>query len=117
VFVCQYPPWEATLPPLDCCVIRRSGACECDDANRPLLEGGPPPPAPAPALEARPPRLAPPPPAASRSQLVARLLSAASMDAVSGRPGISPRFVALQVAFERQTLKPVFHLIGHRLWV
>jgi hypothetical protein len=28
-----------------------------------------------------------------------------------------PRGVALQVAFERQTLKPVFHLIGYRLWV
>jgi hypothetical protein len=27
------------------------------------------------------------------------------------------RGVALQVAFERQTLKPVFHLIGYRLWV
>jgi hypothetical protein len=27
------------------------------------------------------------------------------------------RSVALQVAFERQTLKPVFHLIGVRLWV
>jgi hypothetical protein len=25
--------------------------------------------------------------------------------------------VALQVAFERRTLKPVFHLIGYRLWV
>jgi hypothetical protein len=25
--------------------------------------------------------------------------------------------LALQVAFERQILKPVFHLIGHRLWV
>jgi hypothetical protein len=25
--------------------------------------------------------------------------------------------VALQVAFERQTLKPGFHLIGYRLWV
>jgi hypothetical protein len=25
--------------------------------------------------------------------------------------------VALQVAFERQTLKPVSHLIGYRLWV
>jgi hypothetical protein len=25
--------------------------------------------------------------------------------------------VALRVAFERQTLKPVFHLIGYRLWV
>jgi hypothetical protein len=29
----------------------------------------------------------------------------------------SHRGVALQVAFERQTLKPVFHLIGYRLWV
>jgi hypothetical protein len=28
-----------------------------------------------------------------------------------------PRGVALQVAFERQTLKPVFHSIGYRLWV
>jgi hypothetical protein len=30
-----------------------------------------------------------------------------------------PRAVALQVAFERQTLKPVFQLqlIGYRLWV
>jgi hypothetical protein len=25
--------------------------------------------------------------------------------------------VALQVAFERRILKPVFHLIGYRLWV
>jgi hypothetical protein len=25
--------------------------------------------------------------------------------------------VALQVAFERQTLKPVFQFIGYRLWV
>jgi hypothetical protein len=25
--------------------------------------------------------------------------------------------LALQVEFERQTLKPVFHLIGFRLWV
>ena len=25
--------------------------------------------------------------------------------------------VALQVEFERQILKPVFHLIGYRLWV
>jgi hypothetical protein len=28
-----------------------------------------------------------------------------------------PRGVAVQVEFERQTLKPVFHLIGYRLWV
>jgi hypothetical protein len=27
------------------------------------------------------------------------------------------RVVALQVEFERQILKPVFHLIGFRLWV
>jgi hypothetical protein len=27
------------------------------------------------------------------------------------------RAVALQVEFERQILKPVFHLIGFRLWV
>jgi hypothetical protein len=27
------------------------------------------------------------------------------------------RSVALQVEFERQTLKPVFHVIGNRLWV
>ena len=27
------------------------------------------------------------------------------------------RCVALQVEFERQNLKPVFHLIGYRLWV
>jgi hypothetical protein len=25
--------------------------------------------------------------------------------------------VALQVAFERQTLNPGFHLIGYRLWI
>jgi hypothetical protein len=33
--------------------------------------------------------------------------------------GVDPlvRAVALQVAFERQTLKPVFQLIGYRLWV
>jgi hypothetical protein len=28
-----------------------------------------------------------------------------------------PHSVALQVAFERQFLKPVFHLIGYRFWV
>jgi hypothetical protein len=33
-------------------------------------------------------------------------------DARASDPG-----VALQVAFERQILKPVFHLIGFRLWV
>jgi hypothetical protein len=28
-----------------------------------------------------------------------------------------PRCRALQVEFERQIFKPVFHLIGYRLWV
>jgi hypothetical protein len=32
-------------------------------------------------------------------------------------PRASHRGIALQVAFERQILKPVFHLIGFRLWV
>jgi hypothetical protein len=31
--------------------------------------------------------------------------------------GVGRRVVALQVAFDRQTLKPVFHSIGVRLWV
>jgi hypothetical protein len=31
--------------------------------------------------------------------------------------GVRHHGVALQVAFERQTLKPAFHLIGVRLWV
>ena len=40
-------------------------------------------------------------------------------DALSGvsSSDSGSRGVALQVAFERQTLKPVFHLIGYRLWV
>jgi hypothetical protein len=33
------------------------------------------------------------------------------------QPAALVRDVALQVAFERQTLKPAFHLIGHRLWI
>jgi hypothetical protein len=37
--------------------------------------------------------------------------------APAARLGPRLRAVALQVAFERQTLKPVFHLIGYRLWV
>jgi hypothetical protein len=37
--------------------------------------------------------------------------------AVGSRPDGQPHAVALQVPFERQTLKPVFHLIGYRLWV
>jgi hypothetical protein len=32
-------------------------------------------------------------------------------------PVDAQRFVALQVEFERQILKPAFHLIGYRLWV
>jgi hypothetical protein len=31
--------------------------------------------------------------------------------------GLDLRGVALQVEFERQILKPAFHLIGFRLWV
>jgi hypothetical protein len=30
---------------------------------------------------------------------------------------VAPLHVALQVAFERQTLKPVFRLMGFRLWI
>ena len=40
-----------------------------------------------------------------------------SDDATAGRAGTFHHVVALQVAFERQTLKPVFHLKGYRLWV
>jgi hypothetical protein len=36
---------------------------------------------------------------------------------VQPRQGHGVHGVALQVAFERQTLKPVFRLIGYRLWV
>ena len=38
-------------------------------------------------------------------------------NAAALHPGGAVRVVALQVAFERQTLKPVFRLIGYRLWV
>jgi hypothetical protein len=41
----------------------------------------------------------------------------APMEATSSAASLKYRDVALQVAFERQTLKPVFHLIGCRLWV
>jgi hypothetical protein len=37
-------------------------------------------------------------------------------DAVAGGAAAA-RVVALQVEFERQILKPAFHLIGSRLWV
>jgi hypothetical protein len=36
---------------------------------------------------------------------------------ISSRKASTSRAVALQVAFERRILKPVFHLIGYRLWV
>jgi hypothetical protein len=48
------------------------------------------------------------------------LYSAPPVQLLEGR-GDGPlgvhRAVALHVAFERQTLKPVFHLIGYRLWL
>jgi hypothetical protein len=43
-------------------------------------------------------------------------LSSCSKTTFSALPA-SARDVALQVPFERQILKPVFHLIGFRLWV
>jgi hypothetical protein len=53
-----------------------------------------------------------------------RTLSLSSIDSVrkltklkSSTSSHSPRVVALQVASERQTLKPGFHLIGYMLWV
>jgi hypothetical protein len=45
------------------------------------------------------------------SQLV-QPLPVVEVAPLAGTPG-----VALQVAFERQISKPVFHLIGYRLWV
>jgi hypothetical protein len=39
------------------------------------------------------------------------------LHALAGRLAHFSRYVALQVEFERQILKPVFHLIGFRLWV
>jgi hypothetical protein len=45
-------------------------------------------------------------------------LYAISSEADSGyRSFAVARSVALQVAFERQILKPVFHLTCYRLWV
>jgi hypothetical protein len=40
-----------------------------------------------------------------------------SQDGEKAADDAQGRGVALQVEFERQTLKPVFHLIGYRLWV
>jgi hypothetical protein len=37
--------------------------------------------------------------------------------AVQDEDAVAAHDVAVQVAFERQTLKPIFHLIGYRLWV
>jgi hypothetical protein len=45
--------------------------------------------------------------------LPAEILAATPSDAAAA----AAFAVALQVAFERQTLKPVFQLIGYRLWV
>jgi hypothetical protein len=45
-------------------------------------------------------------------QVVRRLLLLAALEVGNLR---AVRVVALQVEFERQTLKPVFHLIGYRL--
>jgi hypothetical protein len=50
-----------------------------------------------------------------RRDVVFFVLSVALLLWQGGRGG--KHVVALQVAFERQTLKPVFHLIGFRLWV
>jgi hypothetical protein len=44
-------------------------------------------------------------------------VAAADLVAVVAAADRTRRAVALQVAFERQILKPVFHLIGFRLWV
>jgi hypothetical protein len=50
-----------------------------------------------------------------RTTTVAPPTTAALVELV--QPERRPHHVALQVPFERQTLKPVFHLIGYRLWV
>jgi hypothetical protein len=42
--------------------------------------------------------------------------ASSAMCGTTGAMHASSRSVALQVAFERQTLKPVFQLIGYRLW-
>jgi hypothetical protein len=72
-------------------------------------------------------QLVPPPPAVDTLGQVVVVRRAGSGG--GARPSVRPaartrrrrelrrRAVALQVAFERQTLKPVFHLIGYRLWV
>jgi hypothetical protein len=60
-------------------------------------------------------------PTAAASRLSRVSNSAATAEegggASSNRVMSASRAVAVQVAFERQTLKPVFHLIGYSLWV
>jgi hypothetical protein len=70
---------------------------------------------------------APPRPLPSLTRSAAASIECAASRACGATPGGGFRShahsssvshsVALQVAFERQTLKPVFHLIGYRLWV
>jgi hypothetical protein len=54
---------------------------------------------------------------ALRSASILAVISICSRDTTSLTASRADRFVALQVAFERRILKPVFHLIGYRLWV
>jgi hypothetical protein len=66
-------------------------------------------------------------PAAAADPRVAAAAAAAAADHPSRAPAAPAaaaatasrrrRCVAVQVAFERHILKPVFHLIGYRLWV
>jgi hypothetical protein len=67
-----------------------------------------------PALPGLPPRGALRAAAAGSRLAASSLVKCAFM--LSLMPSSAPG-VALQVAFERQTLKPIFHLIGYRLWV
>jgi hypothetical protein len=46
-----------------------------------------------------------------------RLTPAADSSHRGKQPDQLARGVALQVAFEKQTLKPIFYLVGYRLWV
>jgi hypothetical protein len=49
--------------------------------------------------------------------VLAYLWHSSTSSCFSRCPSRTHRGVALQVAFERQILKPVIHLIGFRLWV
>jgi hypothetical protein len=57
----------------------------------------------------------------TRSPRQVRVLTTGSLSPMTFIVGCScpgsSHVVVLQVAFERQILKPVFHLIGFRLWV